>query len=767
MQVDYSQIPVEMRAYGQWCCWRYEDRGSPKKTKVPYHPVTGQMVSVTDSATYCSYEEAVAGAHRYNGIGFILTKYDPYTFIDLDDTEGDQATLDRQIKIYQEFDSYSERSPSGNGLHIIVKGNVPNGRRRGKVEVYSSERYMTMTGVVFNDKPIMQRQTLLHTLWSEMGGVAEIAASIGGNQPQREEDAVILERAKAAINGEKFTELWEGRFQQYYPSQSEADLALFDILAFYTQNREQLVRMFRASALGQRDKAKRPQYVEYMLRKCFDNILPPIDIDGLRQAWDEAKKEEEQKLIIAGPLTAAMRSLRDLWHPTEIVPPPGLVGDIARFIYDQAPRPFAEMAICAALGLMSGITGRAYNISGTGLNLYVLLLAATGTGKEAMATGIEKLIKSVVDKGTTSARQFRGPSEIASGQGLLKYLSNNNPCFLSIVGEFGLKMKQLSDPRASSAETMLKRVLLDLYNKSGYDSALDGSAYAQKENNIEPIMRPAFSLLGESTPETFYDALDVGLIADGLLPRVMTIEYDGKRSILNKNANSVKPSAGLVDSLAALCHHSNELQNKNMVINVALSKEAEEFSDELDIRTTEVINSTEADALRHLWNRAHIKTLRTAANIAVGINPFVPVIGLQTMQWAYNIVSIDVMGMVGRFERGEVGKGGTEDKQPTLLLNTCVAFMNMPEELIGNYEATPQMQKDCVIPWSFLSKRLLGNKLFKNDRIGATNALKRALTVLLDCGDLREVPKNDLFQRYKYTGKAFVISDLARKKATM
>lgn len=766
MQVDYTKIPAEMRAYGQWCVWKYEDRGSAKPTKVPYNPVTGSLVSVTDSSTYCSYDEAVANAAKYSGIGFILTKYDPYTFIDLDDTEGDQPTLDRQIKVYNEFDSYSERSPSGNGLHIIVKGNVPNGRRRGKIEVYSSERYMTMTGVAFNDKPIMQRQTLLHTLWAEMGGVAEIGLS-GGTQPQREDDQTIINRAKQAMNGEKFTELWEGRFQQYYPSQSEADLALFDILAFYTQNREQLIRLFHASALGKRDKAKRTQYLEYMLRKCFDNILPPIDIEGLRQAWDAAKAEEKQKEIISGPLTAAMKSLRDLWHPVEITPPPGLVGSIAQFVYDQAPRPFPEMAICAALGLMSGITGRAYNISGTGLNLYILLLAATGTGKEAMATGIEKIIRSIVAKGTTSARQFRGPSEIASGQGLLKYLSNHNPCFLSLVGEFGLKMKQLSDPRASSAEVMLKRVLLDLYNKSGFNSALDGSAYAQKENNVEPILRPAFSLLGESTPETFYDALDTGLISDGLLPRFMTIEYNGERAVLNENAESVVPSAHLIDQLAALCHHSNELQNKNMVIHVELSKEAKEFSKELDHKTTAVINATETDALRHLWNRAHIKTLRTAANIAVGMNPYNPQVSIETLQWAYNIVSIDVLAMVARFERGEVGKGGAEDKQPTLMLNICTEYMDYDPEKLTNYEATPKMHKDGVIPWAFISKRLLGNKIFKQDRLGPTNALKRTLGVLIDSGDLREVPKQELFQRYEFTGKAFVISALAKAKAKM
>jgi len=70
-----------------------------------------------------------------------------YSFIDLDESL-DQATLNRQIKIHSEFDSYSEVSPGGKGLHIIVKGSVPSGRRRSSIEIYSSQRYATMTGQV-------------------------------------------------------------------------------------------------------------------------------------------------------------------------------------------------------------------------------------------------------------------------------------------------------------------------------------------------------------------------------------------------------------------------------------------------------------------------------------------------------------------------------------------------------------------------------------------------------------------------------------------
>ena len=278
-----NNIPQEMRIFRQWVVWRYEDTDGPKPTKVPYSALNGRLASVTDPNTWASFDEAahaLTNSSMYSGIGFVLTEADPFAFIDLDDTKGDQTALDRQVKIFNEFDSYAERSPSGSGLHIIVKGALPSGRRRSHIEVYSSARYMTMTGGIYRNAPIKDCNELLNVLWSQMGSGSVAAAVYAGVAEAKESDEEVLARATAAANGQKFADLYAGRWQDYYPSQSEADFALVDIIAFYTQNRAQISRMFRASGLGQRDKAKRDDYVSYMLNKCFDRMLPPVDIDG-------------------------------------------------------------------------------------------------------------------------------------------------------------------------------------------------------------------------------------------------------------------------------------------------------------------------------------------------------------------------------------------------------------------------------------------------------------------------------------------------------
>ena len=109
MSEAYQAVPEELRLLKNWCLWKYvKVEGSSKLTKVPYQP-NGHKCNVTDSKTFSTFGECHSAlrAGGYDGLGFIFTDT-PYTGIDLDDPNGDDIVLQRQIKIYQEFNSYSE-----------------------------------------------------------------------------------------------------------------------------------------------------------------------------------------------------------------------------------------------------------------------------------------------------------------------------------------------------------------------------------------------------------------------------------------------------------------------------------------------------------------------------------------------------------------------------------------------------------------------------------------------------------------------------------
>ncbi len=135
----FQNLPAleELQARDQWVCWRKERRDK-KLTKVPYNPQTGRWARSNDPGTWASYaiarsayEHSRTTRHSYDGIGYMFL--DDITGIDLDHCMTEDGTLDDWAQFYiTRFASYSEISPSGEGVHILIHGAVPNhqGRKR-------------------------------------------------------------------------------------------------------------------------------------------------------------------------------------------------------------------------------------------------------------------------------------------------------------------------------------------------------------------------------------------------------------------------------------------------------------------------------------------------------------------------------------------------------------------------------------------------------------------------------------------------------------
>jgi putative DNA primase/helicase len=145
LPVRAESIPTELSVRPQWVVWKAV---GDKPDKVPYSATTGCKASSTDLLTWGTFEEALEAYENgdYAGLGFVFSSADPYTGIDLDDcVDADGEIAGWALEIVRYFDSYTELSATGTGLHVIIRGEVPN-RRKGEVEVYSSKRFFTVTG---------------------------------------------------------------------------------------------------------------------------------------------------------------------------------------------------------------------------------------------------------------------------------------------------------------------------------------------------------------------------------------------------------------------------------------------------------------------------------------------------------------------------------------------------------------------------------------------------------------------------------------------
>ncbi len=760
---SFANIPEELRLLPNWIVWRLEyPNGLDKKpTKRPYQ-INGQWASVTNPAHWVTFEQAYNALQsgNYSGLGFIFTNSE-YSGIDLDDPsfllDGSpnpnyQADFNRQIKIAHEFDSYSELSPSGKGLHIIVKGKVPDGRRRSFIELYPSGRFFTMTGNAHNNKPVGNYQDLLNQLWAQLGG--SYSNSVIESQPETITDVEILELARKH-NVATFADLEAGVWIGKYPTQSEADLAYMNIIAYYTNNKEQVTRIYSKSKLSETDpKRKTKRYQNLTVNTAFDLKVPQLDFTELSRSFDIKLAASSN-----GKTTAFDAVDGGSTPPAATIPlPPGLMGEIASFVYAYSTRPVPEVALAASIGLMAGMCGRAYNVSSTGLNQYVLLLAMTGAGKEAMAEGIDRLMSEIRMQVPTSTT-FIGPGEISSGSALFKYMYHSSQSFVSILGEFGLRIRQLSAPNANGAEISLRRMILDLFTKSGHNRVLQASAYSKKEDSTSAVPSPAFSILGESTPERFYEVLNEEMISEGLLPRFLLIEYKGGRVPKNKNKANVTPTISLIERLASLAAHCDSINHSNprRVINVQSTPEAEKFLNEWDELADQKINTVDKDVLRQLWNRADLKALKLAALVAVGENMIEPTISLTTAQWAVELVKNDIATLTARFEAGEIGGNTFEINQSNDMTRILRDYAQKDFEYVAKYQAVLKMHQNKVVSNTYLTLRLSRMASFRNDRLGGMAALKRAIQMFVDNGKLIPITAVDLVKKYETTQKAYYI----------
>ncbi len=134
----YDNTPDELRGRPQWVCWRYEDRAG-KKTKVPTDPRTGANASIKERTWDFDTVREAADQHGW-GVGFVLREADPYVAFDLDDVVDEAGQVQPwAAALVRGLGSYTERTPSGRGLRVIVRGSLPPGSRR-KLGSYLSTR---------------------------------------------------------------------------------------------------------------------------------------------------------------------------------------------------------------------------------------------------------------------------------------------------------------------------------------------------------------------------------------------------------------------------------------------------------------------------------------------------------------------------------------------------------------------------------------------------------------------------------------------------
>lgn len=160
MPVNLAGIPDELKRIPNWHVWKWEWKEKSQKWDKPPYAIDGSYGSSTDSAKWCTFEEAVAALPRFDGLGLAMGDGISYVGVDLDscrDPESGFLSIEAQ-SIVDDLGTYCEISPSKTGVKLWLKGDYDKTKWRskvGNVEVYCNGRYFTVSGHC-NDKPIAE-----------------------------------------------------------------------------------------------------------------------------------------------------------------------------------------------------------------------------------------------------------------------------------------------------------------------------------------------------------------------------------------------------------------------------------------------------------------------------------------------------------------------------------------------------------------------------------------------------------------------------------
>jgi hypothetical protein len=369
-----------------------------------------------------------------------------------------------------------------------------------------------------------------------------------------------------------------------------------------------------------------------------------------------------------------------------------------------------------------------------------------------MHSGISKLVHRILPSDPLMSN-FIDFADYASGPALVKSLAMRSS-FLNVAGEWGRKLRKMSDDHTEGPMASLRTVMTNLYQKSSAGTIVGGIGYSDKEKDVKSTNGVAFSMIGETTPDTFYESLTNTMMQDGFMSRFIVIEYAGLRPELN-HAQSAQLPDETVGRFVGLLKVIADCPSDGY-LDVAMSREAQDLLDAFDKECDLQINATEDESWRQMWNRAHLKTLKIAGILAAADTCEAPIVTAQQAEWALDVVKRDIRIMSRKMSDGDVGDGDMVRERK--MLSVLRSYLEQP--LAKGYGLPDEMRQAGVVARKFLQIKLQKTNSFVKHRQGQTAGLDSTVKSLIDSGYIVEVAKDKIPVEWKFVGRCFRIVTL-------
>ena len=301
-----ANLPEYLKTSGRFTLWRLEvPKGGEKPTKVPYD-AEGFMTDVNRPGAGTSFDDALVAYSRggFNGIGLILSKELGVTVLDIDGCRNpDTGVLDPLAEdVIEKLDGHTEVSQSGTGVHVYMLGSLESdpgeqlrSRVRGKLnlEIYDEKRYMVVTGQAIRRPGELTEggEVLADFHRTEFTTRSKQNEAVDQPKTRKMSDEEVLIRARDR-GEDRFDRLWSGDIGEF-GNPSSADQSLVNMLVFWTQDEDQIDRLFQRSGLARDKWLNREDYRRRTIATAMSSIRPygaggvdTSDVDNAWRLWD-------------------------------------------------------------------------------------------------------------------------------------------------------------------------------------------------------------------------------------------------------------------------------------------------------------------------------------------------------------------------------------------------------------------------------------------------------------------------------------------------
>lgn len=784
----YENIPLEMRILPRWCLTGTDADGQMEKAPHYFNRDKHryEAISVHDVEKLSTLDEVLPYVTDRRGFGFVLVDGDGFTCLDLDVKENAPVSAtERQINLVQGLDTYTEVSRSGMGLHLWLRGEIEGALKTNELEVYSRERFIICTGNVVNDKPVVYDESVLNFFNSKASVNAESFNL--ADKAQTKTDEKIIQEATDGDHSGKFAALMSGDwglYERIMQSQgaydftfdaSQADSAFMTIITFYTRNIDQCKRLWRLSALAdvtkrypnseaeQRKKARNVG-TEYKLNRAIAYGVQKNERDAAERERLAQEGDEASKKILAKAQERVEYEFDSFQRDTidRLEYPPGMMGELARYFEEQSIKPVREFAIAEALSVAAGLFGRTYNISRTGLNIYLMMLAPSGSGKSSLSKNPENLMTSLERKhGVVGAKQFITTKRFTHENSMFQEFRERSQ-FTQCLSEFGKIFKNMvAESNTGGALATVREAMTDVFSKSGYGDSVGGMRYSTVEKSIDLSYPVAYSFLGESVPEPFFESITPDMFTDGFMSRFLIMMYDGEVPYDNQFLVQTDPPEHLLNHLIQCATGAIKALmdiNSVEVMPVGADAEAGKWFSDFSRTCTDKINKLRDDSLgASLWNRANLKVLKVAGLLAVMDCPMQPIVNMSHVNWAYDFVMKHNHLVVNAVKQGRMSSA-TESETIATIRDIMLGFHKVKGNLTAYHPKAAEMQPAGHIPWGYIRHVASRRAAFKSNKWKKPAQLVReTMEELKRSGIVRQLSTSETTEKYGSTADVYQI----------